>query len=69
MAKYAPADGEGRKPYVVAVRDWGRESEELVWAGDAAGARREAVDGTVPWRYALSTRRAIPGDVERLGGQ
>jgi hypothetical protein len=41
--KYAPANAEGLKPYVVTIQDWDRERDRLVYAENPAGARWKAL--------------------------
>jgi hypothetical protein len=64
--KYAPADGDGRKPYVVTMNDWGKTKERLVYADDPTDARWQAKGRGHVGLYVTSTKRATPADVERL---
>jgi hypothetical protein len=66
VSKYAPANENDEKPYVVTVWDWGRVEDELVYADGPVCARHKAVGPRTNYRYATGTRRATPEDVERL---
>jgi hypothetical protein len=61
--KYAPANTEGLKPFVVEEYLFGKPGEHLVYANNAA----ESKHALYRMRYATySSRRATPADVERL---
>lgn len=57
--KYAPANANGEKPYVVEVVEWGRVRSKVVWATTPARARYKAVGRRSPGVYARSVRRAL----------
>ena len=42
-ARYAPARGDGTKPYVVTVSDWGKRAERLVYVKERGQARYAAL--------------------------
>lgn len=63
MPKYAPANSDGEKPYVVVGRRWAVREAFLVWADSAADARyKSGFRGTA--EYVISVHRATPNDVE-----
>lgn len=64
MPKFAPARDDGLKPYVVEVSSWGRTTEAIKWAADAADARYQG-KGRMQHTSAKA-RRATPEDIERL---
>lgn len=65
MPKYAPANGEGLKPYCVTVTEWGRQTERIVYAHSAGDAQYQA-KGRMRYTYARA-RRATPEDMIRCG--
>lgn len=67
MPAYAPArEEDDKKPYVVTVCHWGRESDRLVYADNYSGARYAAIGSGGPGLYVRKTRRAKVEDVEKL---
>ena len=64
MSKYAPADENGDKPYVVEVWDFGRHSVRVVYAANPGEAKYRAIGRQRnPMAYAQSVRRATPQDL------
>lgn len=62
MPKYAPPDDNGLKPWVVTISEWGRKSDQIVYAETSAQAKYRMCGGM---RHATATaRRATPADVE-----
>ena len=65
--KYAPANDEGLKPYVVTLRTWNRERTKVVYCERPQDARYEAGWGRLgAGEYVTNVRRARPIDVELL---
>ncbi len=63
MTKYAPANGEGKKPYIVEGLSWGKDVQRLVWGKDVAEAKyRAGLSGT--GQYVRRVRRALIEEVE-----
>lgn len=61
--KYAPAREDGKKPYVVAISEWGRHRERLVWATNVSGARYAAIGRGGVGVGIRQVRRATPADM------
>ena len=65
MSKFAPANAEGQKPYVIVGWRWGREVTVIVYGETAASARYcSGFRGTA--EYVISARRATPEDLATL---
>ncbi len=60
--KYAPANADGLKPWVVTVSSsWGPRQDQIVYAKTAAAAKYKAI-GRQQHTYG-TVRRATPGDL------
>lgn len=64
MSKYAPANAEGKKPYVVSGRNFGRLIDRIVYAEDASAAKHWSGFVGVG-NYVVRVRRATPQDLPR----
>jgi hypothetical protein len=67
MPKYAPANDEGLKPYMVTRAGWGRSSTRLVYADKVATAKYKAFGRMGTGEYITECRRATPEDIEQQG--
>jgi hypothetical protein len=63
-AKYAPANDEGLKPYVVTRKGWRSESTKVVYADTPTIAKFLAFGRMGVGQYVSECRRATPGDIE-----
>lgn len=63
-AKYAPANDEGLKPYVVTRKGWGRETTVIAYAEKPADAKYIAFGRLGVGDYIASCRRAAPEDIQ-----
>lgn len=62
MSKYAPADTDGNKPYIITISDWGKDRTVLEYAPTPVEARsRHSRRGV--GQYVKGVRRATTEDV------
>lgn len=67
MAKYAPANDEGLKPYFIEYRDWRDIIQKIVYAEDVSTARYKAIGRGRPGVGIREARRATPDDITAVG--
>lgn len=63
MPKYAPANENGEKPYVVERSGWGRKRTKVVYAATVADAKYRAFGRLGTGEYITGCRRATPEDM------
>lgn len=62
MAKYAPANADGEKPYVVETWNFGATQSKVVYAKDAVTAKYRVI-GRQRFVHAQRVRRALADEV------
>ncbi len=65
--KYSAPTEDGRKHYVVTLFRWGRTTERVVLAEDAADARYQVCRRRGPMEYVTTCKRATPEQVPPTG--
>lgn len=63
MTKYAPANEDGLKPYVVERKGWGKTDTRVVYAANTPEAKYKAFGRMGTGEYITGCRRATPEDV------
>jgi hypothetical protein len=63
MSKYAPANQDGEKPYVVEKSGWGRKRSKVIYARTVAEAKHRAFGRLGVGEYITGCRRATPEDM------
>ncbi|MEJ6554047.1 hypothetical protein PQI51_03290 [Microbacterium esteraromaticum] len=64
MTKYAPANENGEKPYVVTQSGWGRTRTRITYAKTVAEAKFRAFGRQGVGEFITGCRRATPEDME-----
>jgi hypothetical protein len=67
MSKYAPLNEDGLKPWVVTRNEWGRTSEQIVYAKSSADAKYKAIGRQL--HVTGTVRRATSEDIEAFNQQ